>query len=230
MLICLMIASLSINIVSASYVILKFSSNGENLNNINMYVNHLKDTTNSLNETSRSLIQTKNDSAMSNAFINSFTSSNTLNPLLVPPFTDIGQIYWDTSLKTLISTDGSSKYVWVGSIWMLVTANNTVVGTNQSVTMLISKHPGQLPSNDLQINRNGNIAFNVSVSNIRGSINFLPLSINIALDKYNSPIFDIHWDANYHGLIGTTNKNRQVIYSVFQDKTGSYWSNAILLN
>lgn len=220
--------SVSFNIVSASYVILKFSGGNGIIDKINMYTSRLAKTTTALNNVSSDLVTAKENGALSNLFLKSITSINSLNPISDPPYTEVGQIFWDSTNKTLVSTNGTSRYIWVGSAWVPINPTNLIVGSNLNVSQLISKNPGQLPSNGLKINSSGQINTSVQVSNVTARPSFIILGAVIKVTQSNTTISNIHWDTSRHFLVGTTRFGQQVTYSINPDKYGSYWSDAIL--
>lgn len=182
-----------------------------------------------LNSTSSALIQTKNSSVLSNIFLKSFQSSTTVNQLTDPPFTNVGQIYWDNSYNSLVATDGTKKSVWIGSTWITVDSNNNIIGTNQNVNQLISQHLGTIASNSLQINSSGNISSGVQVSNVTAVPSVLGLlGATVKVVQSTTVIKSIYWDAGTQKITGKTNDNHLVVYSVTPDKYGSYWSDATL--
>lgn len=224
----LLVGSLTINAVSASYLILRFSGGSDDVNNINKYSSRLQETSNSLVNLSNILVQTKDDSALSTSFLKSVTDSNSLNQISDPPYGNTGQIYWDSTNHTLISTNGTNRYVWVGSSWLPVSSANLIIGTNQNVSQLIALRPGKIPTNALQINRSGQITTNVKISNVTATWSFPFLRPKINVEPQYTTISNISWDTTHHCLTGTTSSGLQVVYSVYPDQNGSYWSDAIL--
>lgn len=225
----LLLFSLSFNITAASYLILKFNGNKSDIDNIILYSKKNQTMTAALNSTSSALIQTKNSSVLSNIFLKSFQSSTTVNQLTDPPFTNVGQIYWDNSYNSLVATDGTKKSVWIGSTWITVDSNNNIIGTNQNVNQLISQHLGTIASNSLQINSSGNISSGVQVSNVTAVPSVLGLlGATVKVVQSTTVIKSIYWDAGTQKITGKTNDNHLVVYSVTPDKYGSYWSDATL--
>lgn len=225
----LLLFSLSLNLTSASYLILKFNGNKSDIDNIILYSKKNQTMTAALNSTSSALIQTKNSSVLSNIFLKSFQSSTAVNQLTDPPFTNVGQIYWDNSYNSLVSTDGTKKSVWIGSTWITVDSNNNIIGTNQNVNQLISQHLGTIASNSLQINSSGNISSGVQVSNVTAVSSVLGLlGATVKVVQSTTVIKSIYWDTGTHKITGKTNSNQLVVYSVTPDKYGSYWSDATL--
>lgn len=218
----LIVGSLTINAVSASYLILLFSGGSDDVNNIKKYSMSLKETSKSLVDLSNILVQTKDNNALSTSFLKSVTDSNSLNQISDPPYGNTGQIYWDSTNQTLISTNGINRYIWVGSSWLPVSSANLIIGTNQNVSQLIALRPGKIPTNDLQINSSGQITTNVKVSDVTAFL------LSIWVKQTNTTLSNINWNSTHHCLIGTTSSGLQVAYSVYPDKYGSYWSDAIL--
>lgn len=218
----LIVGSLTINAVSASYLILLFSGGSDDVNNIKKYSMSLKETSKSLVDLSNILVQTKDNNALSTSFLKSVTDSNSLNQISDPPYGNTGQIYWDSTNQTLISTNGTNRYIWVGSSWLPVSSANLIIGTNQNVSQLIALRPGKIPTNDLQINSSGQITTNVKVSDLTAFL------LSIWVKQTNTTLSNINWNSTHHCLIGTTSSGLQVAYSVYPDKYGSYWSDAIL--
>lgn len=218
----LIVGSLTINAVSASYLILRFSGGSDDVNNIKKYSMSLKETSKSLVDLSNILVQTKDNNALSTSFLKSVTDSNSLNQISDPPYGNTGQIYWDSTNQTLISTNGTNRYIWVGSSWLPVSSANLIIGTNQNVSQLIALRPGKIPTNALQINSSGQITTNVKVSDVTA------LLLSIWVKQTNTTLSNINWNSTHHCLIGTTSSGLQVAYSVYPDKYGSYWSDAIL--
>lgn len=222
------IGSLTLNIASASYLILRFSGGSDDVNNINKYSSKLQETSNSLVKLSNILVQTKNDDALSNSFFKSVTDSNSLNQISDPPYGDIGQIYWDSTNQTLISTNGTYRYIWVGSAWMSINSTNLITGTNQNISRLMALSPGKIPTNDLQINRSGQITTTVRISHVNATWHLFSIHPKINVEPQYTTISNINWDTTHHCLTGTTSSGLQVVYSVYPDQNGSYWSDAIL--
>lgn len=218
----LIVGSLTINAVSASYLILSFSGGSDDVNNIKKYSMSLKETSKSLVDLSNILVQTKDNNALSTSFLKSVTDSNSLNQISDPPYGNTGQIYWDSTNQTLISTNGTNRYIWVGSSWLPVSSANLIIGTNQNVSQLIALRPGKIPTNALQINSSGQITTNVKISDVTAFI------LSIWVKQTNTTLSNINWNSTHHCLIGTTSSGLQVAYSVYPDKYGSYWSDAIL--
>lgn len=217
------VGSLTLNIASASYLVLRFSGGSDDVNNINKYSSRLQKTSNSLVNLSNLLVQTKNNNALSNSFLKSVTDSNSLNQISDPPYGNTGQIYWDATNHTLISTNGTNRYVWVGSSWMSINSTNLITGTNQNISRLMALSPGTIPTKDLQINSSGQITTTVRISDVTAS--FFGF---ITVKHPTTTISNISWDTTHHCLTGTTSSGLQVIYSVYPDQYGSYWSDAIL--
>lgn len=216
------IGSLTLNIASASYFVLRFSGGSDDVNNIKKYSMILKETSKSLVDLSNILVQTKDNNALSTSFLKSVTDSNSLNQISDPPYGNTGQIYWDSTNQTLISTNGTNRYIWVGSSWLPVSSANLIIGTNQNVSQLIALSPGKIPTNALQINSSGQITTNVKVSDVTAFL------LSIWVKQTNTTLSNINWNSTHHCLIGTTSSGLQVAYSVYPDKYGSYWSDAIL--
>lgn len=216
----ILVGSLTINAVSASYFVLRFSGGSDDVNNINKYSSKLQETSNALVNLSNILVQTKNDNALSNSFLKSVTDSNSLNQISDPPYGNTGQIYWDSTNQTLISTNGTYRYIWVGSSWVPINSTNLIIGTNQNVSQLIALRPGKIATTALQINSSGQITTNVQISQVT--------LLSIWVKRTNTTLSNINWDSTHHCLIGTTSSRLQVVYSVYPDQYGSYWSDAIL--
>ncbi|WP_273947709.1 hypothetical protein [Leuconostoc mesenteroides] len=224
----LLVGSLTINAVSASYLVLSFSGGSDDVNNINKYSSRLQETSDSLVNLSNILVKTKDDSALSTSFLKSVTDRNPLNQISDPPHGDIGQIYWDTTNNTLISTDGTNRSVWVGSSWMSIDSTNLITGTNQNVSQLMALSPGKIPTTDLGINSFGEITTTVRISHVTATWSFPFLRPKINVEPQYTTISNISWDSAHHCLTGTTSSGLQVVYSVYPDQHGSYWSDAIL--
>ncbi|WP_273750790.1 hypothetical protein [Leuconostoc mesenteroides] len=237
----LLVGSLTINAVSASYLILRFSGGSDDVNNINKYSSSVKKTSDSLVnlsnilvKTKDDLVQTKDDSALSTSFLNSFlknvtdTDSNPLNQISDPPYGNTGQIYWDTTNNTLISTNGTNRYVWVGSSWMSINSTNLITGTNQNVSRLMALSHDKIPTTDLGINSFGEINTDVRISDVTANWSFHSLSPEINVKPQYTTISNISWDKAHHCLTGKTSSGLQVVYSVYPDDNFSYWSDAIL--
>lgn len=220
----ILVGSLTINAVSASYFVLRFSGGSDDVNNINKYSSKLQETSNALVNLSNILVQTKNDNALSTSFLKSVTDSNSLNQISDPPYGNRGQIYWDSTNHTLISTDGTNRYIWVGSSWVPINSTNLIIGTNQNVSQLIALRPGKIATTALQINSSGQITTNVQISQVTTIL----FSMWVKVKRTNTTLSNINWDSNHHCLIGTTSSGLQVAYSVYPDNYGSYWSDAIL--
>lgn len=216
------VGSLTLNIASASYLVLRFSGGSDDVNNINKYSSRLQKTSNSLVNLSNLLVQTKNNNALSNSFLKSVTDSNSLNQISDPPYGNTGQIYWDSTNQTLISTNGTYRYIWVGSSWVPINSTNLIIGTNQNVSQLIALRPDKIPTNALQINSSGQITTNVKISDVTAFL------LSIWVKQTNTTLSNINWNSTHHCLIGTTSSGLRVAYSVYPDKYGSYWSDAIL--
>ncbi|MPW03902.1 hypothetical protein [Limosilactobacillus fermentum] len=216
------------NTVSASYFVLRFSGRSDDVNNINKYSISLKKTSNALVNLSNILVQTKDNNALSTSFLKSVTDSNSLNQISDPPYGEPGQIYWDSTNQTLISTDGTNRYIWVGSSWISINSNNLITGTKKNVSQLIALSPGKIPTKDLQINSSGQITTTVQISEVTASSTFIFFNPYIKVKLPTTTISNISWDPTHHCLTGTTSSGLQVIYSVYPDKYGSYWSDAIL--
>lgn len=215
----ILVGSLTINAVSASYFVLRFSGGSDDVNNINKYSSKLQETSNALVNLSNILVQTKNDNALSNSFLKSVTDSNSLNQISDPPYGNTGQIYWDSTNQTLISTNGTYRYIWVGSSWVPINSTNLIIGTNQNVSQLIALRPGKIATTALQINSSGQITTNVQISQVT--------LLSIWVKRINTTLSNINWDSTHHCLIGTTSSGLKVAYSVYPDNHGSYWSDAI---
>lgn len=223
----LLVGSLTINAVSASYLILRFSGGSDDVNNINKYSISVKKTSDSLVNLSNILVQTKDNSALSTSFLKSVTDSNSLNQISDPPYGDTGQIYWDSTNQTLVSTNGTNRYVWVGSSWMSINSTNLITGTNQNVSRLMDLSPGKIPTTDLGINSFGEITTTVRISHVTATWPFLSLHPRINVEPQYTTIYNISWDPTHHCLTGKTSSG-PVVYSVYPDQNGSYWSDAIL--
>ncbi|WP_260376750.1 hypothetical protein [Leuconostoc falkenbergense] len=172
-------------------------------------------------------MQTKDNSALSTSFLKSVTDSNSLNQISDPPYGHIGQIYWDTTNHTLVSTNGTNRYVWVGSSWMSINSTNLITGTNQNVSRLMALSPGKIPTTDLGINSFGEITTTVRISHVTATWPFLSLHPKINVEPQYTTIYNISWDTTHHCLTGKTSSG-SVVYSVYPDQNGSYWSDAIL--
>lgn len=224
----ILVGSLTINTVSASYFVLRFSGRSDDVNNINKYSIIVKKTSNALVNLSNILVQTKDKNALSTSFLKSVTDSNSLNQISEPPYGEIGQIYWDSTNHTLISTNGTNRYIWVGSSWISINSTNLITGTKKNVSQLIALSPGKIPTKDLQINSSGQITTTVQISDVTATSTFIFSDAHIEVKLPTTTVSNISWDPTHHCLTGTTSSGLQVVYSVYPDQYGSYWSDAIL--
>lgn len=224
----ILVGSLTINTVSASYFVLRFSGRSDDVNNINKYSISVKKTSNALVNLSNILVQTKDNNALSTSFLKSVTDSNSLNQISEPPYGEIGQIYWDSTNQTLISTNGTNRYIWVGSSWISINSTNLITGTKKNVSQLIALSPGKIPTKDLQINSSGQITTTVQISDVTANSTFIFSDPYIEVKLPTTTVSNISWDPTHHCLTGTTSSGLQVVYSVYPDQYGSYWSDAIL--
>ncbi|GDZ83456.1 hypothetical protein LCIT_06980 [Leuconostoc citreum] len=215
--------SISINIVSANYILLKFNGDDKAVQNISVYANKLNKTTNALNTISNSFVDYKNNNFYNEIFLNSFKSNKHYLEISKPPYTQVGHIFWSDKYKSLVSTNEQSTYVWIGSTW--ISADNVNVINN-----LLNQNVNQLPSGNaataLKINNSGNTFSPVQVSNTTAKASLLGLiGAVISVNQTSIVMNGIHWDENINRMVGSAN-NVNYIYSINADKYGSYWTDA----
>ncbi|HEY4398919.1 MAG TPA: hypothetical protein VGM95_00135 [Lactobacillaceae bacterium] len=95
-------------------------------------------------------------------------------PFTKPPYGNVAQVYWSTAYGagTLVSTNGTSTYVWVGNVWLPV-ANGVIVGTTVQIASILQAPPRVLPTNSMfPINANGSstsaVAFSGTLLGVSG--------------------------------------------------------------
>lgn len=223
--------SLIANIVSASYILNKFKVDQTNITKINNLSSAVKQTTDKLLITSDNIIALKNSSSFDTQFKKSFQNKTTVNSITTPPYQSVGQIYWSTVYNTLVSTNGSTSYIWIGSTWVPFTTTGFVTGTQMTVANALNQNLGVLPNKSISIDNSGNLA-NVQVTQLKGQ--FINLTSSVQLSTMNTQISSIHWDSTANKLVGTVKSSGllsssfNVAYSTTPDSVGSYWSDATL--
>ena len=221
--------SLIANIVSASYILNKFKVDQTNITKINNLSSDVKQTTDKLLITSDNIIALKNSSYFDTQFKKSFQNKTTVNSITTPPYQSVGQIYWSTVYNTLVSTNGSTSYIWIGSTWVPFTTTGFVTGTQMTVANALNQNLGALPNNSISIDNSGNLS-NVQVSQLKSDW----ITSSVYLSRMNTQISSIHWDSTANTLVGTVegsglfSPSFYVAYSTTPDSAGSYWSNAKL--
>lgn len=223
--------SLIANIVSASYILNKFKVDQTNITKINNLSSDVKQTTDKLLITSDNIIALKNSSSFDTQFKKSFQNKTTVNSITTPPYQRVGQIYWSTVYNTLVSTNGSTSYIWIGSTWVPFTTTGFVTGTQMTVANALNQNLGVLPNKSISIDNSGNLS-NVQVTQLKGQ--FINLTSAVQLSTMNTQISSIHWDSTANKLVGTVKSSGlfdssfNVAYSTTPDSVGSYWSDATL--
>lgn len=223
--------SLVANVVSATYILNKFKADQNNIVKINNLSSTLKQTTSTLVTTSNTIITNKNDDIFDKQFKKSFQTNTTINEITTPPYQDIGQIYWSNDYNSLISTNGDSSYIWVGSTWLPITNNGLITGTNKKVIDALNEKLGTLPNQSINIDSSGGL-YNVQVSQLKGLI--INLTSSVQISKITTQITQVHWDSSKHKLVGVAQGKGlisnyfNVAYSTTPDSAGSYWSDATL--
>lgn len=223
--------SLVANVVSATYILNKFKADQNNIVQINNLSSTLKQTTSALVTSSNTIITTKNDGIFDKQFKKSFQNNTIINEITTPPYQDIGQIYWSNDYNSLISTNGYSSYIWVGSTWLPITNNGLITGTNTKVIDALNEKLGTLPNQSIYIDRSGRLS-NVQVSQLKGFI--INLTSSVQISKITTNITQIRWDSSNHKLVGVAqgkgliSNSFNVAYSTTPDSAGSYWSDATL--
>lgn len=216
--------SLIANIVSADYILNTFKVDQTNITKINNLSSAVKQTTDKLLITSDNIIALKNSSSFDTQFKKSFQNKTTVNSITTPPYQRVGQIYWSTVYNSLVSTNGSTSYIWIGSTWVPFTTTGFVTGTQMTVANALNQNLGVLPNNSISIDNSGNLS-NVQVSLLTSYW----LTRSVRLEKMNnSEIRNIHWDSTANTLVGTVGSEFYVAYSTTPDSVGSYWSDATL--
>lgn len=223
--------SLIANVVSASYILNTFKVDQTTITKINNLSSAVKQTTEKLLITSDNIIALKNSSSFDTQFKKSFQNKTTVHSITTPPYQGIGEIYWSTVYNSLVSTNGSTSYIWIGSTWLPFTTTGFVTGTQMTVTNALNQNLGFLPNNSISIDNSGNLS-NVQVSKLTTHW----LTQSVILEKMmNTEIINIHWESEANTLVGTVQSSGflsspfNVAYSTTQDRNGSYWSNAKLL-
>lgn len=216
--------SLIANVVSANYILNTFKVDQTTITKINNLSSAVKQTTDKLLITSDNIIALKNSSSFDKQFKKSFQNNTTVNSITTPPYQSVGQIYWSNVYNTLVSTNGSTSYIWIGSTWVPFTTTGFVTGTQMTVANALNQNLGVLPNNSISIDNSGNLS-NVQVSKLTSHL----LTRSVRLEKMNTEISNIHWDSNANTLVGTVAGSEfYVAYSTTPDSAGSYWSNAKL--
>ena len=223
--------SLIANIVSASYILNKFKVDQTNITKINNLSTTVKQTTDKLLITSDNIIALKDSSSFDTQFKKSFQNKTTVNSITTPPYQSVGQIYWSTVYNSLVSTNGSTSYIWIGSTWLPFTTTGFVTGTQMTVANALNQNLGVLPNNSISIDNSGNLS-NVQVSQLESGW----ITSSVYLSTMNTQISSIHWDSTANKLVGTVTVRSSrffsysfdVAYSTTPDSVGSYWSDATL--
>ena len=223
--------SLIANIVSASYILNKFKVDQTNITKINNLSSTVKQTTDKLLITSDNIIALKDSSSFDTQFKKSFQNKTTVNSITTPPYQSVGQIYWSTVYNSLVSTNGSTSYIWIGSTWLPFTTTGFVTGTQMTVANALNQNLGVLPNNSISIDKSGNLS-NVQVSQLESGW----ITSSVYLSTMNTQISSIHWDSTANKLVGTVTVQSSrffsysfdVAYSTTPDSVGSYWSDATL--
>lgn len=223
--------SLITNVVSASYILNTFKVDQTTITKINNLSSAVKQTTDKLLITSDNIIALKNSSSFDTQFKKSFQNKTTVNSITTPPYQSVGQIYWSTVYNSLVSTNGSTSYIWIGSTWVPFTTTGFVTGTQMTVANALNQNLGVLPNKSISIDNSGNLS-NVQVSRLKGQ--FINITSAIYLSTMNTQISSIHWDSTANKLVGTVQSSGlfsssfDVAYSTTPDSVGSYWSDATL--
>ncbi|WP_259706398.1 hypothetical protein [Weissella confusa] len=223
--------SLIANVVSASYILNTFKVDQTTITKINNLSSAVKQTTDKLLITSDNIIALKNSSSFDTQFKKSFQNKTTVNSITTPPYQSVGQIYWSTVYNSLVSTNGSTSYIWIGSTWVPFTTTGFVTGTQMTVANALNQNLGVLPNKSISIDNSGNL-YNVQVSRLRGQL--INITSAIYLSTMNTQISSIHWDSTANKLVGTVQSSGffsssfDVAYSTTPDSVGSYWSDATL--
>lgn len=223
--------SLIANVVSASYILNTFKVDQTTITKINNLSSAVKQTTDKLLITSDNIIALKNSSSFDTQFKKSFQNKTTVNSITTPPYQSVGQIYWSTVYNSLVSTNGSTSYIWIGSTWVPFTTTGFVTGTQMTVANALNQNLGVLPNKSISIDKSGNLS-NVQVSRLKGQ--FINITSAIYLSTMNTQISSIHWDSTANKLVGTVQSSGlfsssfDVAYSTTPDSVGSYWSDATL--
>ena len=223
--------SLIANIVSASYILNKFKVDQTNITKINNLSSTVKQTTDKLLITSDNIIALKDSSSFDTQFKKSFQNKTTVNSITTPPYQSVGQIYWSTVYNSLVSTNSSTSYIWIGSTWLPFTTTGFVTGTQMTVANALNQNLGVLPNNSISIDNSGNLS-NVQVSQLESGW----ITSSVYLSTMNTQISSIHWDSTANKLVGTVTVRSSrffsysfdVAYSTTPDSVGSYWSDATL--
>ncbi|WP_259717377.1 hypothetical protein [Weissella confusa] len=223
--------SLIANVVSASYILNTFKVDQTTITKINNLSSAVKQTTDKLLITSDNIIALKNSSSFDTQFKKSFQNKTTVNSITTPPYQSVGQIYWSTVYNSLVSTNGSTSYIWIGSTWVPFTTTGFVTDTQMTVANALNQNLGVLPNKSISIDNSGNL-YNVQVSRLKGQ--FINITSAIYLSTMNTQISSIHWDSTANKLVGTVQSSGffsssfDVAYSTTPDSVGSYWSDATL--
>lgn len=223
--------SLIANVVSASYILNTFKVDQTTITKINNLSSAVKQTTDKLLITSDNIIALKNSSSFDTQFKKSFQNKTTVNSITPPPYQSVGQIYWSTVYNSLVSTNGSTSYIWIGSTWVPFTTTGFVADTQMTVANALNQNLGVLPNKSISIDNSGNL-YNVQVSRLKGQ--FINITSAIYLSTMNTQISSIHWDSTANKLVGTVQSSGffsssfDVAYSTTPDSVGSYWSDATL--
>lgn len=224
--------SLIANIVSASYILNKFKVDQTNITKINNLSSAVKQTTDKLLITSDNIIALKDSSSFDKQFKTSFQNKTTVNSITTPPYQSVGQIYWSNVYNTLVSTNGSTSYIWVGSTWLPFTNTGFISKTKIKVADALNQNLGSLPNQSIAIDTSGNL-YSVQVSKLTGLLINLTATVQVSTIK-NAQISGIHWDSTANKLVGTVQSSGlfsssfDVAYSTTPDSVGSYWSDATL--
>lgn len=215
------------NVASASYFIKTFNGDISKVADINNLSATLRQATQSLNDIAAQLISVKNSTVLPTIFGNSFKNGTSVNPITTPPYKLTGQVYWSSSLNTLISSNGQNTFVWIGSTWIQIDSNNNIMNTTQNISVFLLQKLGQIPTGavatSLNINSSGSITTSVSITNVTVS------SGKVTLSVHTGPITNIAWNTSKNTLVGLdTKSNKSVAFSISPDSKGSYWSDVTL--
>lgn len=168
----------------------------------------IENQTRQLNSTAQAVQTARSKAALYNVAWNS-NSGSQYTPFTKPPYGGVGQVYWSTSygVGTLISTNGTNVYVWIGNAWLPV-VNSVVVGTPVQISSLLQAPPKALPTNSMfPINANGSstnaIAFSGTLLGISGVITQFKWSDDISsFVAQSTPLlvtYNLKWQSSLSG-------------------------------
>lgn len=224
--------SLIANVVSASYILNTFKVDQTTITKINNLSSAVKQTTDKLLITSDNIIALKDSSSFDKQFKKSFQNKTTVNSITTPPYQSVGQIYWSNVYNTLVSTNGSTSYIWIGSTWLPFTNTGFISETQIKVADALNQNLGSLPNQSIAIDTSGNL-YSVQVTKLTGLLINLTSAVQVSKIE-NTQISGIHWDSTNNKLVGVVNTSGffsdsfNVAYSTTPDSVGSYWSDATL--